>query len=289
MEKIDIKSYQLFLEKYKNTTNSKLLEFNDFFRSSLFSIQQVFIDNFSLYETRFGNLSKNYLKLLAEKEDENMRESFEFSIFDIVKFKRKEEYLHSPILYKLLDVNGSHGQKDLFYRLFLKEILSDESLVERFTNSDCRDYSFKEEEYIKNKYDNKNIEQGEIDITIKSLNPNKKFAIIIECKWNSDDSCDNQIFKYYRNFIEVQGYNDENLLVLYLTKKGKDPNPKKVTNKDYENFLVDNKNINFFTISYKDHIQNWLIECINQCQSLRVKFLIEQYLKHIKDDLNNRR
>lgn len=282
IHKID--SNQIFLQ-YNATIDSILNDYNDFFEVNVKYIVSLFIDNFLLYEERITQFSKDYSRLLVEKEEENISESFDFSIFDIVKFKRKEEHLHSPLLSKLLDTNGTHGQKDLFYKLFLKEILKDEEKVNSFLNANYRDYIFKEEEFIKDDIDRR----GEIDLTIKSINPIKKFAIILENKWGSGDSCVDQIHKYYRNFIIKQGYTDDNLLVIYLTKKGCDPDQRMVENQEYAIFLKENKNKNYFPISYSKHIVSWLLQCQIQCQSPKVNFLIEQYIKHIKNDISNRR
>lgn len=243
--------------------------------------EHVFIDNFANHERGFAILSEEYNLLLQEKETKNKTEAWDFSIFDIVTIKRLEENLHSPLLGELLDTRGSHGQKDLFYRLFLNEVVGKDK-AEKFFNTNPLDYLTRCEEFIKNQTD-----KGEIDITIKSTNRHNKFAIILENKWGSGDSCPDQIYKYYRNFTNPKGkaYTDENLLIIYLTKYGN--NPKWIENKDFESFLTNNIGVNYFPISYIYHVKNWLEQCLILCESQKVKFTIEQYLNLIRYGVSN--
>jgi len=205
--------------------------------------EQIFLDYFNSYESGLKNLSDEYNAILAERESRNIYEAWEFSIFGIIKFKRPEENLHSPLLAELLNPLGSHGQKDTFYKLFIKRILGPND-SENFINDNPNDYLLIEEEKIKNKND-----QGRIDITIKSNDPQKK------------------------------------LRVIYLTKYGNDPG--KVKDKRFAAFLKDKKGSVYFPISYLIHIQEWLEECIKQCQSPKVTHIIEQYLILLKYGIRN--
>lgn len=45
-----------------------------------------------------------------------------FNIFSILKVERDEVYTHSAMLCELLNPNGSHGRKDSFLQLFIKEV-----------------------------------------------------------------------------------------------------------------------------------------------------------------------
>jgi len=119
------------------------------------------------------------------------------------------------------------------------------------------------------------------------LNKEKKFAVIIENKWDSGDSCPDQLFKYYRNFTNPKGkgYTDSNLLVIYLTKYGKSPSW--VESTDFKKFLRQNHQKNYFPIAYQVQIKNWLEECLIQSNSKKVSYLIEQYLNFIKYGINN--
>ena len=139
------------------------------------------------------------------------------------------------------------------------------------------------EEFIKNENN-----RGWVDITIKSTNQHNKFVIIIENKWNSGDSCPDQLFKYYLSFTNPNGqaYTDNNLIVVYLSKYGCDPSW--IVNKNFERSLLKNKRVNYFPISYIDNVIRWLERCEKECKSEKVKYLIEQYLNFIKYEINYR-
>lgn len=149
---------------------------------------------------------------------------------------------------------------------------------ERLTNYCYLAYKIKSEEYIKNKTDGK---IGRVDITINSTDRHNRFAIILENKWESGDSCVDQVFKYYTNYTEQQGkgYTDKNLIVIYLTRLGN--NPTNTENKRFKMFLSENKGVNYFPISYDYTVKNWLKKCVQACKSEKVKYTIEQYLKFI--------
>jgi len=239
--------------------------------------QQVFADNFQSIEKSLLNFSKDYQLLLNERKDQEMYFAWDFSIFNIVKIKRPEDSLHSPLLYEILNTLGKHGQKDLFYKLFIHQFLKENSVF--FINEKHEDYYFKKEEFVESEE-----QRGRIDIFIKSTNPKKKFAILIENKWNSGDSCPDQLYKYYTSLTKVHGFTDRNLLIFYLTKHGNDPIW--IENEDFENFIKEKKNINYFPISYKDHIYKWLSECQIHCKSDKIIQIIEQYKIHIYEHSN---
>lgn len=243
--------------------------------------EQIYIDNFVNYKSGFKMLSKEYNDIIKEKELTNEFEAWDFSIFNVLSFLRPEENLHSPLLAELLDTNGSHGQKDLFYKLFLYEVMGKEK-ARKFINRNYQEYSIKKEEYIDNITDT-----GRIDIAIKSTNRHNKFAIILENKWNNGDSCD-QLFKYYRNFTNPngQGYTDDNLIIIYLTKCGK--MPENVVSKKFEAFLSMNIEVNFFPLSYIYNVRSWLEKCAQECKSEKVNYIIKQYLTFIKYEISYR-
>ncbi|MCT4589101.1 MAG: PD-(D/E)XK nuclease family protein [Carboxylicivirga sp.] len=243
----------------------------DSLASFLSDYKQLHIDAFNQYENKVKTLGKAYNKILQCKKDSNHTEAWDFSVFSIIKILRPEENLHSPMLYELLNTIGAHGQKDLFYKLFLEEVLGAENSL-KFINESHEDYHIRCEEAINNEN-----EKGRIDLTVKSLNPDKPFAIIIENKWESGDSCPDQLFKYYINFTEGKGYTDENLLVIYLTKYG--GNPTWIENDKFNEFLKNNRNINYFPISYSKHIKNWLEKSVTECKSEKVKYTITQYIR----------
>ena len=264
-----------FLIQYRQILNDHINSFTIKFNSYRESVNQVYKDNIDVIDQQFELLARPYRIILKEKDELNEQNAWDFTIFEIIKSKRPEEHIHSPLLLELLNTEGKHGQKDLFYKLFLKTLLH-ENQIQKYVNDDHSEYKIKEEEGVKSE-----AGKGRIDISIKSTNPKKKFAIIIENKWNSPDSCVDQLYKYYKGFIENE-YNDENLLLVYLTIHGGDPDPRKVESPEFKNLIANNKNRNYFPISYQEHISQWLTICSVQCKSDKVKQLIIQYLNFIK-------
>jgi hypothetical protein len=262
-------------QRNKNST------FDEWIESFRVEYEQTYLDYFSSYESGFQLLSIDYQTILKECDDRNISEAWAFSIFDIIKVKRPEENLHSPLLAELLNTNGSHGQKDSFYKLFVNRVLG-QSDASNFINDNPNDYLIQSEEFIKNEND-----KGEIDISIRSTNRCKKFALIIENKWGSGDSCPDQIYKYYRNYTNPNGkaFADDNLRVIYLTKYGNDPCW--IEDDGFRTFLQEKKGVNYFPISYVNHIRKWLEDCISNCKSSKVVYVIEQYLNFIKYGISN--
>jgi hypothetical protein len=116
------------------------------------------------------------------------------------------------------------------------------------------------------------LSDGRIDLLLKF----EKQAFIIENKIFARDG-NNQLIKYFKYAESVYGSN--NFKILYLTPKGNLPDKKATSEVDYFNLEINN---DFFTISYKKNISNWLSEFENYQENTRLKILINQYLNTIK-------
>jgi len=263
-----------FLKLYSQTVASNDYTFERRLGSYKDEINQIYKENFVHHEQRIQDIFSNYRLLLEERNRTNHKLAYDFSIFNIIRTKRPEEQIHSPFLCELLNPTGTHGQGDVFYKIFLDIILpADKSAF--FINKDIEDYIVKMEDRTESVMGN-----GRIDISIKSKDKTRKFAIIIEIKWNSFDSGFDQLYKYYDSYVKNHQYSNENLLLIYLTKEGDDP--KLIRKNRFRKLLVERKGINYFAISYNNHIQKWLTECFQKCESDKVKQTIIQYSNLIK-------
>ena len=215
---------------------------------------------------------RNLRTIKKEYDQENEINAFDFNIFSILNFKRPEENLHSPLLYELLNVQGSHGQKDLFYKEFLRMLCPDKEFISKFTNENLDDYSIETEVFVKTNRGR----SGRIDIEIKSLNQKKRFVLIIENKWNSPDSGFDQITKYYQSKIQ-EGFIDSNIVLIYLTKKGGEPSRKYIS-QDFQKVMESKKGITFFPIKYSVEINEWLVSSAKKVKANRIKDLLIQYM-----------
>lgn len=171
-----------------------------------------------------------------------------FNIFTIIGNSSDEVNLHSKFIAELLNPDGSHGQGNIFLKLFIKTIQSDSN----FTIETEDVQVFREKENI--------------DIFIKSYPK----AIIIENKIYTEDHSD-QLSRYIEGVKRSTRIAESDILLIYLTLFGSEPNEKKVLDK-------------VVNISYQQHICQWLELCIKEAAlipTLRESLL--QYLRLIKE------
>ncbi|WP_051941884.1 PDDEXK-like family protein [Maribacter forsetii] len=182
---------------------------------------------------------KELLKSIGEiykKYEELEKVSGEaFNIFKVINVTSDEVRLHSKFLAELLNRNGSHGQGDVFLKLFVKQL---------GISLDTSSTTVKVEKYIGKITDSSG---GYIDIFISD---NKGQSITIENKIYAGDQ-DNQLLRYFN-------FNPNN--ILYLTLWGDTP-------EDYSSsgLIIDEE---FKRISYKEDIIDWLVSCRKEAVEL---------------------
>lgn len=175
-----------------------------------------------------GEISKKYEEL--EKLSGEA-----FNIFKVINVTSDEVRLHSKFLAELLNRNGSHGQGDVFLKLFVKQL---------GITLDTSSTNVKVEKYIGKITDSSG---GYIDIFISD---NKGQSITIENKIYAGDQ-DNQLLRYFN-------FNPNN--ILYLTLWGDAP-------EDYSSSgLI--RDEEFKRISYKEDIIDWLVSCRKEAVEL---------------------
>jgi hypothetical protein len=216
---------------------------------------------------------KNYLKI-AEITGEN------YNVFNVLGLK-SDELSHSAILANLLNVKGSHGQKDLFLKLFI-EVIQDKFCEANFQNSDenlifnfSKIQKLEEFETEKSKAEKEkhlgrvNIETadgGFIDIYISD----GKNSIVIENKIYAGDQ-DKQLERYSKV--------DPMAPVFYLNLFGKN-----ATENSAQNLK---ENIDYYVITYREDITNWLEKCIEKVANKPIlRETLNQYLNLIKELTN---
>jgi hypothetical protein len=198
----------------------------------------------------------------------NKKNAERYNIFNILNIRFAETKTHTPFLVNLLDPKGSHGQGLSFFDLFIKDI-APKTKKHLYQDLEISHIRIKEEKNTKDK--------GRLDIFIECLGGDKRFVIVIENKINAGDQKE-QLTRYY-NHCKAIGYDDKNILLVYLTKRGKDatdysmPEAKRKLLKDAD-VLVD--------ISYKTHVAKALDSYIKALESEKVRFITNQYLDTIK-------
>lgn len=180
-----------------------------------------------------------------------------FSVFDY--FKERETDL-SRAFGGLLDPAGTHGQGDVFLRLFLDEI---RHLREDFPYSDtqgCKVHL----EYPTN--------TGRIDIVLEM--PGNRWIGIENKPWAVEQP--NQI-KAYMEYLLLRS---KTPWVLYLSGNGSDPETTEgLSKKDKERCL---------TMPYRTRdgkppsVENWIRRCGEQCEAERVRWFLKDFLEYVE-------
>lgn len=156
-----------------------------------------------------------------------------FNLFRIINVTSEEVRLHSSFLAELLNSNGSHGQGNIFLKLFVSQL--------GVTNFETQSASTYTEYYIGPIEGNgRSAKGGKIDIYIKD---SKNNGVVIENKIYASDQND-QIHRYY-NFCCTN--------LFYLTLHGDEPSD--IGAKGLKN------GENYKTISYSTDIIRWLESC----------------------------
>lgn len=178
----------------------------------------------------------------------------EFNIFKIIELQSSEVRLHSAILTDLLNPLGSHGQGDLYLKIFVKRL----GIANFDTKTAVAEYE-KNTGFINSDY----TKGGRIDILITDQ---YKKHIIIENKIYAADQ-KNQMLRYY-NF-------DPNAHLFYLNLFGIAPSEFSTNNKLSES--------QYKIISYSYDIIGWLEECKKEAVSLPIiRETVVQYINLLK-------
>lgn len=178
-----------------------------------------------------------------------------YNVFRILKVDTNEVRMHSAFIASLLDPNGTHGQGDEFLMHFLKICQIKYELIDSLSKS-----------IVDVEVSGKN---GRIDIVLKLSNGD---VIVVENKIYAGDQ-PQQLVRYKTTYPECH--------LIYLTLTGSDPDENSITNLELNTALE--KGTDFITISYKDEIINWLIECRKVATNHPIlRETITQYINLIK-------
>jgi hypothetical protein len=195
------------------------------------------------------SINKRYSKI-NELTGEN------FNVFRIIKLESAEVRMHSAFLAELLNPNGSHGQKDIFLKLFV------DIFCYRGNNIDTVSCNVVVEKYI-GPLNIEKSEGGKIDILVTDKHGNQ---IVIENKIYAGDQ-KNQVLRYSKHNSKAD--------LIYLSLDGKEPEVySSVHLKSGEDYQC---------CSYTTHITKWLELCRQHVAILPIiRESITQYLNLVK-------
>jgi hypothetical protein len=238
--------------------------FEQFFLNYKSFYNQIIQDDLINYSTilnEVGIISENGLK-----EEEVLTSNY--NIFNILKVEKNENGTHTPFLLDLFNIKGSHRQKELFYNNLIEQIITDKVERKKFLSNDPSYFNITSQRGIYHD----SYGQGFLDIFIDYNEPgNKSFSIVIENKIYHYDE-DDQLNKYY-SFLK--SLNRDNILLIYLTPKGKYPEPNSMK-LNMVNKLVKSGELKL--ISYHKDVKSLLTESLPKIKSEKVKYTVLQYL-----------
>jgi hypothetical protein len=197
--------------------------------------------------------------IIDHKREKEVLLGEKFNIFSILKMERKENETHSAFICELLNPKGAHFKGSTFLRLFLSVLENDTIEIDSA--------KVKTEHYI-GKKDIEKKTGGRIDIYIWDVKGN---TISIE---NKIEACDQeeQVHRYHN-------HNKDNNTVYYLTKFGYDPS--------IESKGELESGIDYFNISYKTEIIEWLQLCLKESFDTPIlRESIKQYMILVKKITN---
>ena len=188
------------------------------------------------------SFTKSLIKLQNEME---VLKGETFNVFSILQMERKETRTHTPLLAELLNPTGSHKKGNLFLRLFLETInIQSVEKIKDFISDNAKVYPNR---YIGPVDIRDGFESGgNLDIYIEDIN---KRGITIENKIDENTEQQKQVVRYCN-------YKKNANTVFYLTPFGTKPSPYSSANLE--------SGTDYFIISYKIHIIDWLKKCIRE-------------------------
>lgn len=212
----------------------------------------------SLYTTIFIEKVKHIFSLVQNampKIDIYLKtETPYFNIFKIIGLDRKEVTTHTPFLANLLSPFDSHQQSFLFLQLFFEKIL-------KFTKEEIGHI---EEWYIQKEFEH---------IDLRIVNDNLLKAVFIENKIDTS-AHSGQLSNYFSKWKSKYSGG----AFIYLNINGDLP-----PNEGFNESIYSKKDVmnELKVLSYKKDIREWLESCVNQIQSQKVLYTVNQYLELI--------
>lgn len=224
------------------------------------------------------NLLNNVGSIIRRSQEIARLKGETFNVFSILGIERKENKTHSNLIASLLDPEAEHGLGDKFLKLFYEIILDEDnkvslSNVKKKIIVDLKRETVKVrvEEYL-GRVNYEEVEGGRVDIILEGI----RGKIYIENKIFAGDG-EMQVARYCKR------HEEECKVVFYLSLDGSEPN--KTSSGNFK------PSEDFFLLSYKTDIRNWLEKCQKEAADYPVvRETIKQYLiliKHLTGQLTS--
>ena len=209
------------------------------------------------YWKRLDNFfSVLHSKLQSYRETKRYMDRFLSTDFNVFKRIEHKENVLSDIIADLLDPAGSHGQRHMFLKAFLRRINTNGSLLEQSERAEVhREFS---------------CDSGRIDILVTF---NSGFRIGIENKLGAGEGYD-QVRRYRDCLNRVPG---GQFRLIYLTPDGREPDS---ISPEEENRLR--------LMSYRSDALEWLRECVQLCESDKFRWFLRDFMDCIPTMIEGR-
>ncbi|MAP81857.1 MAG: hypothetical protein CL526_12310 [Aequorivita sp.] len=213
-----------------------------------------------------NKLLNDATRIIKHQEEIAILKGETFNIFSILNMESRENATHSAFLGELLNPKGSHRLGSVFLKCFLKQLD-----VEDHLNIETSRIVLEKSIGVRN---DKSALGGRVDIYIED---SRGKSICIENKIYAGDQ-NLQIARYCN-------YNVGKNLVYYLTLNGNEPSNFSQGEKEAEK--------DFFTLSYRDEIIEWLEQCQKEATQLPIlretinqyAILIRKLTNQLSDDI----
>ena len=210
----------------------------------------------------------NSIVELYEEKENLSGESF--NLFTILDRETDEVKTHSAFIGELLDIDGSHGQGNKFLNLFFEVIDQKKEMSAYWKNAKTPSLNqlHKTQVYIE-----RNVgKYRDIDCWLDILLLNDRWQVLIENKFNAKQG--KLQLERYLDYLK-EDLSRETILI-YLTKNGDKYKSKELM-----------EGVDFFSLTYKDDVIEWLEMCKKSCKYTPIiEQSLSQYINLIKKETN---
>ena len=226
--------------------------------------------NLKSLDSCLPNIAKKINELYIKRKERLIATKGRFNLFTTLLAIGDETRLHSRFITHLLNPKGNHDCDNLFLNLFIDTISESNLFPDKEIKNIFEDIKIQNCELVRTE---KPADGRRIDIYLHF----NKSVIAIENKiWASEQP--NQIFDY-GDFIDS---NEKKNFLFYLTLDGKDSETAEITDENSKK-----SNVEYFPISYKEHILKWLEKCLQATYKyVNINQAIQQYKNVIKQLTN---
>ena len=224
-----------------------------FFEGIRNDLQRVHVERHGSIERFLSSLHFKLTTFRTAKKELDLYLSSGFNVFEHIQ---PDENALSDIIANMLDPQGTHGQKDLFLRQFLKAIGHSDML----SDQRCKVRRGDPTNYIKPM-------QRRIDITVEF----GRCAVGIENKpWAIEQ--DNQI----KDYVEHLRAKCSDFAIVYISGDGSEPQS---INEHERESLTREKRLKVFP--YKTNLRDWLESCFKECKSDKFRWFLHDFMEYI--------